>query len=502
MPIIKKRPPKRLIVVGSGTEDVRLCLTENLPSGDVQYLTLSHCWGIIAMPVVTTEGNVKEHLKRIPFQELTKTFQDAIVITRRIGLRYLWIDSLCILQGNDDDWLNEAAFMGEIYAGGFLNIVACDAPDGETGCFFDRSIEKPHGFKVMAHADRDSDRRTLWNCMPHQLAKQALLHSETSKRAWCYQETFMAPRSVYFSKSQLFWECRDFRACESFPQGFNILKAPLRRTPTTIWKNLLNQNICYIWFNLIVDYSLCNVTYGKDRLIALKGIAKAFCGAFRLDKAVKSLEGQRQRHHYVAGLWRQKMEHQLLWFVDSHRKPRNPSLRSPSWSWASVDGLIYLPGDKYSWAKIEFVVGDVTVNTCTNDEYGEVNGGTMELKCKPLIPVGVNNKMELVVRGVNGSAIDGSVVYPDVEPSGFDDGLLFALQAWELSEFEHWGFLLKQNIDTGLFQRVGAYELNAKRGVDMEDARSILHAGATWTSNVAGGYHPWGGWKLHTIMVN
>ena len=498
--IIEKKLPTRLIHIGYGTEDVRLCLTKDLPGGDVQYLTLSHCWGKIAMPVVTTKENVDQMLKRIPVQALTKTLQDAIVITRRIGLRYLWIDSLCILQGDHDDWLNEAAFMGHFYAGGFLNIVACDAPDGTTGCFFDRSVEKPNGFRVMARADRHSDERTLWNCMPHKLAKQAILHCETSKRAWCFQETFMAPRSVYFSKSQLFWECRGFRACESFPQGINVLKAPLRQTPVTMWKRLLNENICYAWFDLITDYSLCNATYGKDRLIAFKGIAEAYCKAFGLHKAF-SLEGQRQPHNYVAGLWRQKMEHQLLWFVDSHRKPRNLSLRSPSWSWASVDGLVHLPGEKYSWPKIECIVGIVTVNICANDQYGEVNGGTMELKCKPLILVGVNNKMELVVEGVNGSTIIHSIVYPDVEPSGFNDGFLFALRAWELSDFEQWGLLLKEDIGTGLFRRVGAYEMNVERGVDMEDARSIMHAGATWTSNIAGGYHPWGGWKLHTIMV-
>lgn len=129
---MEERLPRRLIHIPDDNENVCLCLTENIDvsGARLQYAALTHCWGTKPMPILTTRENLDEMLRRIPFESLTKTFQDAIKITRQLGFQYLWIDTLCILQGDVDDWMSEAAAMGSIYASCSLNIVASASPEG------------------------------------------------------------------------------------------------------------------------------------------------------------------------------------------------------------------------------------------------------------------------------------------------------------------------------------------------------------------------------------
>jgi Heterokaryon incompatibility protein (HET) len=163
------------------------------------------------MPLLATRRNVEQLLRSIQFRLLTKTFQEAVVIAFRLGLRYIWIDSLCILQGDDDDWVRESANMGSIFARCFVNIVAAGAPDGRAGCFFIRDPFYETGFKVLARMQKETEDRSMWNCV------SSASKGYTRDRGWCYQETLLAPRSLYFYQDQLVWECRKFRANETFP---------------------------------------------------------------------------------------------------------------------------------------------------------------------------------------------------------------------------------------------------------------------------------------------
>jgi hypothetical protein len=104
-----------------------------------QYCALSHCWGRLdKRPIVTTRCTLGDHTRSIEFKELPKTFQDAVTVTRGIGVRYLWIDSLCIVQDDTDDWEKEA---GKIYERAILTIAASGAQDSTKGCFISKSHE-------------------------------------------------------------------------------------------------------------------------------------------------------------------------------------------------------------------------------------------------------------------------------------------------------------------------------------------------------------------------
>jgi hypothetical protein len=135
----QSRIPSRLIDIGqSHTNDqIRLCTTDIPP--DIQYMTLSHCWGQPKF-LTLTQSNLESLRKAIDFQGLTKTFQDAVNITRQFGFRYLWIDSLCIIQGGEEDWPVEAGHMSSIYRGSSLNIAATGAQNGHDGLFFSRKV--------------------------------------------------------------------------------------------------------------------------------------------------------------------------------------------------------------------------------------------------------------------------------------------------------------------------------------------------------------------------
>ncbi|KAK9778484.1 hypothetical protein SCAR479_04506 [Seiridium cardinale] len=130
--------PTRLVDIRPQYE--RIVITRELeraPNSYIRYATLSHCWGKINMFTLRRD-NVAELQMRIPQKQLTKTFREAIDIAKRLGFTFIWIDSLCIIQDDEQDWLHEAALMCDIYGNSSLTIAATGAVDGNGGCYSDR----------------------------------------------------------------------------------------------------------------------------------------------------------------------------------------------------------------------------------------------------------------------------------------------------------------------------------------------------------------------------
>jgi hypothetical protein len=142
--------PSRLIDVAEHKEDIRIVETEiSAIDKGVRYAALSHCWGSPElMPTRTLKVNVQNTPYDIAYESLSKTFKDTVTITRNLGLRYVWIDSLCIVQDDVDDWNRESKRMGNIYASCHVNLVASDAADSSVGCFFHRSLSIDTGFRI------------------------------------------------------------------------------------------------------------------------------------------------------------------------------------------------------------------------------------------------------------------------------------------------------------------------------------------------------------------
>ena len=169
-------------------------------------MALSHCWGK-SRHTKTTTDTLELYRSAIPFASLSQTFKDAVLVTRKLGVRYLWIDSLCIVQDSKSDWEAEAAQMGSIYLNSLLTIAATDAMDGDYGFLSPRTPPCPLPYHL-DHAVSVSMSGNIWVAAWVTLFDDAVDQSPLSQRGWVTQERLLPPRILHFTNSQIMWECR------------------------------------------------------------------------------------------------------------------------------------------------------------------------------------------------------------------------------------------------------------------------------------------------------
>jgi hypothetical protein len=356
--------PTRVIYVGQDNLNIRLHISESGQKD--RYAALSHCWGG-SNPLITTTDNVVSHVENLPYESLPHTFRDAILVARALGLEYLWIDSLCILQNSVEDWTNEAARMANVYQNAYVTISADAAVDCHSG-FLEQpartvgpSGSVPYELKnvlggtwkgIMHVREKGPLMRQLpvhgWH--PGTIITQPPLQKKTdsiapipsclmsqdeapasklSTRGWVLQERLLSPRTLYFGPSELGWECRTCIKCEC-----TATSTRSRRGQALLKRVLVHQD----WAKLVKEYTRLHLTVPQDRLPAISGLALAM---YRL-----------QTNRYFSGLWESSLAHDLMWHVDSHLS--SPQVRfdayyAPTWSWAHLIAPVsyrYLePGD-------------------------------------------------------------------------------------------------------------------------------------------------------------
>ena len=166
------------------------------------------------MPVRTTMATFNDHAQFIPYSSLSKTFQDAVEITRGQGVRYLWIDSLCIIQDSPLDWQIESSKMADIYQNSYITIAAVSSSDFRGGCF---SLDKT---RDMCMEFQENGKTTLIAVRECKGSGQLRSQEDTSKafplfsRAWVYQERMLSRRVLYCNQNELQLECREGLVCE------------------------------------------------------------------------------------------------------------------------------------------------------------------------------------------------------------------------------------------------------------------------------------------------
>ena len=371
--------PTRLLDLSCAeTEASTIFVVEStsIPS-NVEYMSLSHCWG--SKPVISLSQTNLESLKRgISTSDLPKTFQDSITVAGWFQCKYLWIDSLCIIQDCIEDWRKESADMRHVYKNAWLNIAATGAPDSSSGLFFDRNPALVSTGLVSVSWDGGLPKGTFHFFLRHVWA-HGVGRAPLSRRAWVVQERFLARRNLHFGSESLFFECHELEACETFPgqlptvferQLVNRFKAVYQskdRSPAASTVSFLKS-----WQKVIHAYMECDLTYASDKMIALSGVADEF----------RSMSDGM----YLAGLWKNCFfTEQLLWISRHNNKQLNgqpsarPSIyRAPSWSWLSIDAEVSLPLIfEPSFIKIL----DASVDLV--DEFnptGPVKGGTISIR--------------------------------------------------------------------------------------------------------------------------
>ena len=250
-------------------------------------------------------------------------------------MRYLWVDALCIIQGNDLDFATEVSRMGSTYANSSLTIAASDALDCSLGCFQDR-----HPLQVEdCQALDDGDNIMLFTGTYHDNSGHYLEDRHLDTRAWVYQERMMSPRTVHFCGSDVVWECREWLTCQRCAVGPQPSKGFINDgehkkifAEIIQWtaEELNQTKFEAVWNRILPFYTRTSLSNEDDRLSALAGMVE--------------LLNRYTNYESSFGLWLPFFLDQLLWYYQlaprGAQRHQNKHFGIPSWSWASVQGSI------------------------------------------------------------------------------------------------------------------------------------------------------------------
>lgn len=323
--------PSRVIDVESLSSFQDVKLVETSDGQRAPYISLSHCWGQ-STPFITTRDNLDERKRGISIGQAPATFQHAIAVSRSLGIRYLWIDSLCIIQGDSEDWQIESSRMGIIYRDSTLTLAASNASSDTEGFLNQRphtcstlKFISPEGHTAEAHL-RTSQQHELLNHRGAKTKTQPL-----DKRAWCLQEAYLPKRIVKFLDSKILWRCQDNEWDEAMNKTGHATGNPF--TLQNIFKDavpfghrVLTRLTPYSgWYRMVTEYSKRSLTYISDKLPAVAGLA--------------ALVAEHDGGKYCAGVWWEDVAWGLCWKKSSGLE-RIEEYIAPSWSWASVNGPV------------------------------------------------------------------------------------------------------------------------------------------------------------------
>ncbi|KAF2265548.1 HET-domain-containing protein [Lojkania enalia] len=332
-PQAESKLPTRVLDVGylGAATNVKLLVTNGIQA---PYTALSHCWGREHLSN-TTKATLRERLQNISMATLPQAFQDAVTITRKLGIRYLWIDSLCIVQDDPNDWDIEAARMADVYGGAFLTIANSWA-DGSTKPIL-RSYPK-NGPELLDPFITRMNRVRVRRAINHEGPPDPL-----STRSWTLQERLLSRRILHYGVEEMRFECRAGLRCEC--SDYQIPIRPRNKPSigpfalsfeTLDWDDRLR-----VWFDIVEEYSNRNLTVKSDKLPAIHGVVQRFSSlGFGFDP-------------FFGGMWEGGLLPSLLWTtayqVGSDEFPtgqkHRPAYRAPTWSWASIDAQTWYPDD-------------------------------------------------------------------------------------------------------------------------------------------------------------
>jgi hypothetical protein len=312
--------PRRLVQIGSDKTDLRLIdTTVKIMDKNTSYATLSYSWGL-SRPFTTTQSNVDSFLNSLPAESLPKTFHDAIETAWELGLRYIWIDSLCIIQDDLDDWRREASRMKDVYSGSSVTISASDAKDSTQGCFVDYGLDlwenDGKGVVPMTVAIRG---KLALEIRVHQGdIRRRTLDSNLSTRGWTLQEQILSHRVIHCMRPEIHWNChRKYHTESQFTFDGARFKPFLSKF---LPSHATAAEMQRLWVEWMTDYSTRDLTVTKDRLGALAGMVQYF--------------GERTGFKHILACWRETLIDDLLWIRGGDVIDPSMSLpQVPSWSW-------------------------------------------------------------------------------------------------------------------------------------------------------------------------
>jgi Heterokaryon incompatibility protein (HET) len=326
-----------------------------------EYVSLSHTRGLYPngkMVCQTTKSNISNRLMDIPWNDLVQGYQEAITVCRDLGYRYLWIDTLCIISDDTDDWVHEVGQIDKIYGNAMLTIFPTGTSSHDETMFHQNSARTVS----VSHKDK------TYQFQASQRIKHMHINPETGSfplvhRAWVLQERLLSKRVLHFGRSELFWECCEAVKCQcsvvdrttDSRLNFSVMAYQARKIrhnlfllfakPDALSADIqssayaLTQRfqtpysafefqkgiIPHIWRQLVQEYSMLQRSKNSDIYAGISGLARQMQGL---------------RHsRYLAGLWEDSLWTDLLWIPRAYRVKEGEST-APSWSWASIAGMV------------------------------------------------------------------------------------------------------------------------------------------------------------------
>ena len=217
--------PKRLLDVGSSihADSSHVVETKAIRSQQpikLQYLALSHPWGAKTDQnphFVSTIDNIEQHMRNVTDDELPQNFRDAVTVTRSLGIQYLWIDSVCILQATQahpGDFQDEAGVMQDIFSSAYCVLAASSAVDMSSGFLHTANTATRSGRRAVEVSSSGYKDR-IFICDSPDDFQHDVIEGPLYSRAWAFQERALARRTIFFSNNQIYWECSGGVRCES-----------------------------------------------------------------------------------------------------------------------------------------------------------------------------------------------------------------------------------------------------------------------------------------------
>jgi hypothetical protein len=335
--------PTRVIDVGETKEEptsVRLVSTKGMRE---KYIALSYCWGSDTAGILTLSSSTYTTITQgVKMSELARTHREAVFLAHAIGIRYIWIDALCIIQGDVADWERESKIMARVYGNAVLTVIAGRSAGTKDGFIANElgGHHVPPPCQLPVHGPASSNTLTVDLCRNQKIGP-------VSGRGWCFQEKKLSRRAVVFGEQQLIFRCTTEKVLENGEVEATIPPPkPLGNTHTTAGAPLTPQEqVLKEWYQTVFEFAQCSLSNPHDIFAASTALAQQTSAALQ--------------SRYLAGIWEGDIVRGLLWRPYYHFtaapigkiatiRPKATKLtresgsvtRSPSWSWAAVEGPV------------------------------------------------------------------------------------------------------------------------------------------------------------------
>ncbi|RFU81664.1 heterokaryon incompatibility het [Trichoderma arundinaceum] len=397
--------PKRLLDVESPSSSahIQLVITNQYEplltaanADSKRYAALSYCWGSeqeAAKQLKTTRATIDEHLLRINVNKLPQTVADAVQVCRDLHIRYLWVDALCIIQGDDDDWSEESFNMSKVYSNNFITICILQGNSCASG--FLKKAHSPRTLQVNFQSKLNAsvsgklylqmiqkpdeilqvceEPESTFIALDSEYYEPDIMDSALNKRGWTFQEGELSPRKLLFGNTSTYIICGELRESaqglpfddRSFFQLANITSADA------------SIDAFDDWYTLVQLYARRELSYVQDTLPAISAFART---------TSERLSDQM----YLAGLWRADLTRGLFWIgdpkqTDNHIDSHSIHYTAPSWSWACyLNNVEWLGGNansSYTFSP-EFMLQKADIDTNKLNPFGLVYGGYIQIHGK------------------------------------------------------------------------------------------------------------------------